>query len=192
MLDVRVHLPGSCGDMSLPTCGQGYSAALYIFVCLRCRRQKNTAKIVVISTMPPRTAPTMAAVGFESPPDCEGFGHPASATPVVELARTDVEGIDTDVKADATVVEEVFEVGVGVKELVRLVVVGALEPDAKWDQMAELPFPILLTFARCFILIGWTAYSRIACFDQTAAHVALIAAVEDTTVRTASVALEDS
>lgn len=63
----------------------------------------------------------MAAVGTELLPDCEGFGDSVVVSPVVELALTDVEGIETNVQKNNTAVEHIvgLGVGVGVVELVR-------------------------------------------------------------------------
>lgn len=200
MLDVRLHLPGSCGDMSLPTCGSGYFAALYTFVPLRCLGQKNSPTIVAISVMPPRTAPTITAIGTESPPDCECSGIAVVAISVEELARLDVEVIETGTEEvvgagteeDVMVVKEAGKDGVGVEEPVSTdVPLDELGPDADRSQMVKRELPILLTFARCPILIGRTFYPRIACFNHTTSYEALVAAVEDTPVRAASITLQN-
>ena len=73
----------------------------------------------------------MAALRTGSPPGCEGFGDSVAETPVVELAKADVEVIETSVEENAMVEEEVADVGNCVVELVTaVVVVDALEPDA--------------------------------------------------------------
>lgn len=109
--------------MSLPTCGKGYTAALYTFVSLRCRRQKRSAKTIAISIIPPRMAPTMTAVGTRLPPDCGELGDSVLPTPVVKLARADVEIIESGVVEDAAITEELVEVELNVIERVRTVVV---------------------------------------------------------------------
>jgi hypothetical protein len=91
-------------------------------------------KIVAISIKPPRTTPTMVAVGTERPPDCEALGGSVIAAPFVKLRRVDVEIVETGVEENAMVVKDVVEVGVGVVELARtVVVVDALELGAGQD-----------------------------------------------------------
>lgn len=48
-----------------------------------------------MSIIPPRAAPTIAAVGTESPPDCECSGIAVVAIPVGELAGPDIEVTET-------------------------------------------------------------------------------------------------
>ena len=55
----------SCGVMSLPTRGDGYAGALYVFVRRFFLMHKRTAKASGIRMMVPNTAPTMAAIGAE-------------------------------------------------------------------------------------------------------------------------------
>lgn len=81
--------------------------------------------------MLPSTAPTMAAVGTESPPDCEGLGDSVAGTPIAELAEADVEVIETSVEENAEVVWKVVGVGVGIVEPVTAIVdMDALGLDA--------------------------------------------------------------
>lgn len=56
----------------------------------------------------------MAAVGIESPLDSEGFDDSLAVTPVVELARAEVEDSEVGIKDDAALVEKVVEVGISV------------------------------------------------------------------------------
>jgi hypothetical protein len=57
----------------------------------------DSPKIVAISTKPPRTTPTMVAIGTERPRGCEAQGGSVIAAPVVELGRVDVETVVTGV-----------------------------------------------------------------------------------------------
>ena len=53
----------SCCVMSLPTKGDGYAGALYVFVRRFFLMHKRTARASEIRMMVPNTAPTMAAIG---------------------------------------------------------------------------------------------------------------------------------
>lgn len=182
--------------MSLPTCGSGYIAALHTFVPWRCRRQNNSPMIVATSIMPPRTATKIAAVDTESPPDCVCSGMAvvvilveALAKPGVEVIETGAEGVfESGADDDTIVVKEASKCGVGINEPVSTdVALDILGRGADRSQKLELKLPILLTFTRCPILIGWTSYARIACFNHTASYETLNAVVENAPVRAASI-----
>lgn len=91
------------------------------------------------------------------------------------------------------VVKEAAKDGVGVGEPVSTdVALDVLGPNTDRSQTAIRELPILLTFARCPLLISRTSYPRTACFNHTASYEALVAAVEDTPVRAASITLQTS
>lgn len=141
--------------------------------------------------MAPSTAPTMAAVGIELPTGWEDFEDPVTATPVVELARADVDITEINMEEDFMIVDLINEVGSVVKLVRDVLVIDGIRLDANPSQIAKVLALVLLTFARCSILTGRTSYPRIACFNQTASCKSRITVVEGATVRAASVAMEN-